>query len=153
MPQLEQTEFFLSQLFWLVVLFVLLFLVLTYFTLPKIRDFLAKRDVFINDHLSRQDDLLKKAELLIQEYEVKIVQAKEEASLIINEAKSRALEESSKLLKITEDNIKQQIKETEERINKEKQIALDNLDKEISSNASLFISKITNQSAEEIKLS
>ena len=63
MPQLEQTEFFLSQLFWLVMLFVVLFVVLTYFTLPKIRTFLNKRDTFINDHLSKQDDLIKKAEI------------------------------------------------------------------------------------------
>jgi len=94
MPQLEQTEFFLSQLFWLVVLFVILFLVLTYFTLPKIRAFLNKRDVFINEHLSKQDELIKKAEGLIQEYEMKIIKAKEEANSIINNAKSQAIEES-----------------------------------------------------------
>ena len=49
MPQLEQTEFFLSQLFWLVILFVTLFLVLTYFTLPKIRAFLNKRENFVKE--------------------------------------------------------------------------------------------------------
>ena len=153
MPQLEQTEFFLSQLFWLVVLFVVLFVVLTYFTLPKIRAFLNKRDTFINDHLSKQDDLIKKAETLIHEYENKIIQAKQEAHSIINKAKFQALEESGKLLKITEDKIKQQIKDTEDRINKEKKIALEDLDKEINASASLFISKVTNQSSEEIKLS
>ena len=153
MPQLEQTEFFLSQLFWLVVLFVILFVVLTYFTLPKIRVFLNKRDTFINDHLSKQDDLIKKAETLISEYENKIIQAKQEADSIINNAKSQALEESGKLLKITEDKIKQQIKDTEDRINKEKKIALEDLDKEINASASLFIAKVTNQSSEEIKLS
>jgi F0F1-type ATP synthase membrane subunit b/b' len=63
------------------------------------------------------------------------------------------LEESGKLLKITEDKIKQQIKDTEERINKEKKIALEDLDKEINASASLFIAKVTNQSSEEIKLS
>ena len=153
MPQLEQTEFFLSQLFWLVVLFVVLFVVLTYFTLPKIRTFLNKRDTFINDHLSKQDDLIKKAETLIHEYENKIIQAKQEAHSIINKAKFQALEESGKLLKITEDKIKQQIKDTEERIDKEKKIALEDLDKEINASASLFIAKVTNQSSEEIKLS
>jgi F-type H+-transporting ATPase subunit b len=153
MPQLEQTEFFLSQLFWLVVLFVILFLVLTYFTLPKIRAFLNKRDVFINEHLSKQDELIKKAEGLIQEYEMKIIKAKEEANSIINNAKSQAIEESEKLLKITEDKIKQQIKETEEKINEEKKNALNELEKEISVSANLFISKITNQPSENIKIS
>ena len=38
-------------------------------------------------------------------------------------------------------------------ISKEKKIALEDLDKEINASASLFISKVTNQSSEEIKLS
>ena len=47
MPQLEQVEFFISQLFWLGVFFVILFSVLTYITLPKIRAFLNQRDDFV----------------------------------------------------------------------------------------------------------
>jgi len=151
MPQIEQTEFFLSQLFWLVVLFVVLFLVLTYYTLPKIGAFLNKRNEFINDHLSKQDELLKKAEFTIKEYEKKIIEVKEEAKTIINDAKSQAINESEKLLRITEDKIKQQIKVTEDKINKEKKLALEEIDKETKNNASLFISKITNQSPENIK--
>ena len=127
--------------------------IFSYFTLPKIRAFLNKRDVFINEHLSKQDELIKKAEGLIQEYEMKIIKAKEEANSIINNAKSQAIEESEKLLKITEDKIKQQIKETEEKINKEKKNALNELEKEISVSANLFISKITNQPLENIKIS
>ena len=61
MPQLEQVEFFISQLFWLGVFFVVLFLVLTYFTLPKIRAFLNKRDEFVQSHISKQDELIKKS--------------------------------------------------------------------------------------------
>ena len=84
---------------------------------------------------------------------MKIIKAKEEANSIINNAKSQAIEESEKLLKITEDKIKQQIKETEEKINKEKKNALNELEKEISVSANLFISKITNQPLENIKIS
>ena len=76
MPQLEQIEFFISQLFWLGVFFVILFVVLTYFTLPKIRAFLNKRDEFVNSHLSKQDELIKKAEQLIENYELKLNEAK-----------------------------------------------------------------------------
>ena len=53
MPQLEQVEFFISQLFWLGVFFVVLFSVLTYITLPKIRAFLNKRDDFVKSHISK----------------------------------------------------------------------------------------------------
>jgi F-type H+-transporting ATPase subunit b len=147
MPQLEQTEFFLSQLFWLVILFVSLFLALTYFTLPKIRAFLNKRDSFVKEHLSKQDALLKKAELLIEEYELKISEAKSEASKIIEESRNKAIKQSEDLIKITETKIQEQIKSSEE-----KEIALKDLDKEIKDSASMFISKITEQRIESIKI-
>jgi F-type H+-transporting ATPase subunit b len=152
MPQLEQTEFFLSQLFWLVILFVTLFLVLTYFTLPKIRAFLNKRESFVEEHLSKQDALLKKAELLIDEYEKKISEAKIEANKIIENARDSALKESENLVKITENKILEQIKATEKKVFEEKEIALKDLDKEIKDSASMFISKITEQRIESIKI-
>ena len=58
MPQLEQVEFFISQLFWLGVFFVILFTVLTYLTLPKIRAFLNQRDDIVKSHISKQDELI-----------------------------------------------------------------------------------------------
>ena len=152
MPQIEQTEFFLSQLFWLMVLFVVLFLVLTYYTIPKIRAFLNKRDNFVKDHLSKQDALIKKAELLIQEYDEKINKAKEEANQIIEEARNTAQKESEVILKTTENKIQKQIKETEDKVMKEKTIAFDNLEKELRESATLFISKITDQPSGSIKL-
>ena len=82
MPQLEQIEFFISQLFWLGVFFGILIVVLTYFTLPKIRAFLNKRDEFVNSHLSKQDELIKKAEELLENYELKLNEAKNQASQI-----------------------------------------------------------------------
>ena len=110
MPQLEQVEFFISQLFWLGVFFVILFSVLTYITLPKIRAFLNKRDDFVRSHISKQDELIKKAESIIENYEAKLTEAKNQASQIINDAKDEALHESERLLKATEEKIQQEIK-------------------------------------------
>jgi F-type H+-transporting ATPase subunit b len=101
MPQLEQVEFFISQLFWLGVFFVILFVVLTYFTLPKIRAFLNKRDEFVQSHISKQDELIKKAEHLIENYETKLNEAKEQARKIVNEAKESAILESVKYVNTT----------------------------------------------------
>ena len=91
MPQLEQVEFFISQLFWLGVFFVILFSVLTYITLPKIRAFLNQRDDFVKSHISKQDELIKKAESIIENYEAKLTEAKNQASKIINDAKDKVL--------------------------------------------------------------
>ena len=99
MPQLEQVEFFISQLFWLGVFFVILFTVLTYITLPKIRAFLNQRDNFVKSHISKQDELIKKAESIIENYEAKLTEAKNQASQIINDAKDKALKESEASIK------------------------------------------------------
>ena len=144
MPQLEQVEFFISQLFWLGVFFVILFSVLTYITLPKIRAFLNKRDDFVRSHISKQDELIKKAESIIANYEAKLTEAKNQASQMINDAKDKALHESEKLLKATEEKIQQEIKLTESRVQKEKEDALSELNTQLKDSATDFISKVTN---------
>ena len=144
MPQLEQVEFFISQLFWLGVFFVILFSVLTYITLPKIRAFLNKRDDFVRSHISKQDELIKKAESIIENYEAKLTEAKNQASQIINDAKDEALHESERLLKATEEKIQQEIKLTESRVQKEKEDALSELNTQLKNSATDFISKVTN---------
>ena len=144
MPQLEQVEFFISQLFWLGVFFVILFTVLTYATLPKIRAFLNQRDDFVKSHISKQDELIKKAESIIENYEAKLTEAKNQASQIINDAKDEALHESERLLKATEEKIQQEIKLTESRVQKEKEDALSELNNQLKDSATDFISKVTN---------
>ena len=144
MPQLEQVEFFISQLFWLGVFFVILFSVLTYITLPKIRAFLNKRDDFVRSHISKQDELIKKAESIIENYEAKLTEAKNQASQIINDTKDEALRESERLLKSTEEKIQQEIKLTESRVQKEKEDALSELNTQLKDSATDFISKVTN---------
>ena len=143
MPQLEQVEFFISQLFWLGVFFVILFSVLTYITLPKIRAFLNQRDDFVKSHISKQDELIKKAESIIENYEAKLTEAKNQASEIINDAKDKAIQESETLIKATEEKIQQEIRQTEERVNKEKDLAISELNVQLKDSATNFISKVT----------
>jgi F-type H+-transporting ATPase subunit b len=143
MPQLEQIEFFISQLFWLGVFFVILFSVLTYITLPKIRAFLNKRDDFVRSHISKQDELIKKAESIIENYEAKLTEAKNQASEIINDAKDKALQESEILIKATEEKIQQEIRQTEERVTKEKDLAISELNVQLKDSATNLISKVT----------
>ena len=143
MPQLEQVEFFISQLFWLGVFFVILFSVLTYITLPKIRAFLNQRDDFVKSHISKQDELIKKAESIIENYEIKLKEAKNQASEIINDAKDKALQESETIIKATEEKILQEIRQTEERVTKEKDLAISELNVQLQDSATSFISKVT----------
>ena len=152
MPQLEQVEFFVSQLFWLGVFFVILFTVLTYTTLPKIRAFLNQRDDFVKSHISKQDELIKKAESIIANYEVKLNDAKSQASQIINDAKDKAMQESESLIKSTEEKIQHEIKMTEARVAKEKDQAISDLNIQLKDSATSFISKVSKIEKENINL-
>ena len=152
MPQLEQVEFFVSQLFWLGVFFVILFTVLTYITLPKIRAFLNQRDDFVKSHISKQDELIKKAESIIENYEVKLNDAKSQASQIINDAKNRAMQKSESLIKSSEEKIQHEIKMTEERVAKEKDQAISDLKIQLQDSATSFISKVSKIEKENINL-
>ena len=152
MPQLEQVEFFVSQLFWLGVFFVILFTVLTYTTLPKIRAFLNQRDDFVKSHISKQDELIKKAESIIENYEVKLNDAKSQASQIINDAKDKAMQESESLIKSTEEKIQHEIKMTEQRVAKEKDQAISDLNIQLKDSATSFISKVSKIENENINL-
>ncbi len=152
MPQLEQVEFFISQLFWLGVFFVVLFSVLTYITLPKIRAFLNKRDDFVKSHISKQDDLIKKAESIIENYETKLNEAKNEASKIISDAKDKAMQDSESLIKSVEEKIQQEIKMTEERVTKEKDLAISDLKNQLKDSATNFISKVTKIEKDNINI-
>ena len=152
MPQLEQVEFFISQLFWLGVFFVVLFSVLTYITLPKIRAFLNKRDDFVKSHISKQDDLIKKAESIIENYETKLNEAKNEASKIISDAKDKAMKDSESLINSAEEKIQREIKMTEERVTKEKDLAISDLKNQLKDSATNFISKVTKIEKGNIKI-
>ena len=152
MPQLEQVEFFVSQLFWLGVFFVILFTVLTYATLPKIRAFLNQRDDFVKSHISKQDELIKKAESIVENYEVKLNDAKSQASQIINDAKDKAMLESESLIKSTEEKIQHEIKMTEQRVAKEKDQAISDLNIQLKDSATSFISKVSKIEKENINL-
>ena len=148
MPQLEQVEFFVSQLFWLGVFFVILFTVLTYATLPKIRAFLNQRDDFVKSHISKQDELIKKAESIIENYETKLNEAKNEASKLISDAKDKALQDSESLIKSAEEKIQREIKITEERT-----ADLDNKINELLSSAKIQSDSLSKSIVEKTKQS
>ena len=135
--------FSFSSFFWLGVFFVVLFSVLTYITLPKIRAFLNQRDDFVKTHISKQDDLIKKAGSIIENYETRLNEAKNEASKLISDAKDKALQDSESLIKSAEEKIQREIKMTEERVAKEKDLAISELKDQLNDSATNFISKVT----------
>jgi len=93
MPQLDITTFS-SQIFWLVITFVAMFLIMWRISVPKISDALEARQKRIDDHLSRAEELKKEAETALAAYEQALAEARSEAQSAVAAANAKLLEET-----------------------------------------------------------
>ena len=93
MPQLDVTTFS-SQIFWLVVTFIALFLTMWRVSVPKISDALEARQKRIDDNLARAEELKNEAAAALEAYEASLVDAHSEAQRAILEANARLADEA-----------------------------------------------------------
>ena len=82
MPQLDSTYWF-SQSFWLILIFTILYLTLSKFFIPRIKDNLDNREKKIKDNLEEAKELSELAEKKRLDYENEIANAKKEVIKII----------------------------------------------------------------------
>ena len=84
MPQLDPT-WFASQIFWLAVTFSLLYLLMSGWLVPRIRDVLEGRQGHIDHDLNRAESLRIEAERIRTEYERRLAQARSEAQSTVQQ--------------------------------------------------------------------
>ena len=92
MPQIEQIASFPSQVFWLVISFMVLFVIMWRIAVPKISDALEARQKRIDDNLERASSIKKEAEAAIEAYEKSLAQARADAQAVIAEANAKLAE-------------------------------------------------------------
>ena len=134
MPQFN-SETFPSQLFWLIVTFVLLYICMNFVVLPRIRDNLRLRKNKISNDIERAELIKEQVNKTMHEYEAKLLQAKTQADQNTKNAIEKANKDFSLQLASVRKNIIKKIKEAEDGVKDYKA----NLEKEIS-NVSLSIS-------------
>ena len=88
MPKLNP-EFWVSQIFWLILTFGFLFVILSKFILPKISNNLELRKSQILDNVETAEKQKIESENKIKEYETLINNSKNEARNYFNEAKKK----------------------------------------------------------------
>ena len=88
MPQLNP-EFWFSQIFWLTITFGILFIILSKFILPKIRNNLETRKSQIMENIEIADNQKTKSEKNLKEYDKIILDAKDKAKKTFNLAKEK----------------------------------------------------------------
>ena len=87
MPQLDPT-YWASQAFWLILVFTILYIAISKFYLPKIKDNLDNRENKIKEDLENANKFKEQSEAKLKESEIILENAKKEVSKIHFESKN-----------------------------------------------------------------
>lgn len=128
MPQLNP-EFWVSQIFWLVLTFGILYLILSKLVLPKISDNLETRKSQILENIEAAEKQREESENKIKQLEKIILESKIEAKNYFNEKRQKILEDINKKRISLEKDIDDEINATEEEINKLKSTSDEKINK------------------------
>ena len=143
MPQLNP-EFFVSQLFWLVVTFLFLLVFLWRVSLPRIGSVLEKREKKINNDISTAKKLQEEAEEIQKILEQKLHNTRTETAEMIKTTSINLQEKISKKLGTLDKDLDKKIDDSANDINKNKNDSLNQINDQICEITKLIFSKITN---------
>ena len=143
MPQLNP-EFFISQLFWLLITFGFLLIFLWRISLPRIRKVLEKRERKINDDIKTAKKLQAEAEEIQKKIELQLHEAKSQSDNLIKKANENLQESAAKQLSKLDTDLNSKIENSSQIIEKNKLESLNNLKLEINTIVKLTFSKISN---------
>jgi len=123
MPQLDPS-IFATQVFWLVLTFVPLYVILRRSVLPRIGEVLAARRRHIDDDLEKASNLKAEADKVLAEYEKTLAAARGEASEALKQESAKMADESARRHEAFARQLALKVREAEERIAKAKAEAL-----------------------------
>tara|TARA_Y100001970_G_scaffold169909_1_gene207664 strand:+ start:431 stop:925 length:495 start_codon:yes stop_codon:yes gene_type:complete len=152
MPQLNP-EFFISQLFWLILSFVFLLLFLWKISLPRISSVLEKRENKINDDISQAKQLQAEAEEIQKKIDIQLQNAKSEASDLIKNTTLSFHQQTTEALKKLDDDLSNKLEKSTETIENNKTNSLQEINNNMYEITKLILSKISriNTDEKEIK--
>ena len=125
MPQLNP-EFWISQIFWLVLAFGALFIILSKFILPKISNNLESRKSQILENIEKQR---KDSENKIKEFEKIILKSNNDAKNYFNTARQKVLNDINIKKEVLDAEIETEIKSAEKEISNLKNKSPENINK------------------------
>ena len=152
MPQLNP-EFFVSQLFWLVVTFSFLFIFLWRISLPRIGNVLEKRDRKISEDLTAAKELQIEAEKIQETIENQLRQARADSSDMIKSSSLSFQEKAQAELNKLDNELDAKIEQSAQAIEKNKNDSVSQIQTQINEITKLTLSKVASfdVSDDEIK--
>ena len=141
MPQLNP-EFWFSQIFWLTIIFIILYTILSKLILPKISNVLETRKSQILDNLDNAEKYKKESDLNLKKYESILNDAKNESNLILSNARKKINEDIDIKKNQLEEDIEKEIQKVELDIKLFKENSLNNINKIAVETSSSLIKSI-----------
>ncbi len=80
MPQLEQVNLFISQIFWLALVFAFIYIFLSRFFMPRISKVVGERETQVKNDIMRADELLAQHKVIKSEIEKILAEARAEGA-------------------------------------------------------------------------
>jgi F-type H+-transporting ATPase subunit b len=120
-------ETFASQLFWLVVTFVLLYAIMAKVALPRVGGIIAQRQKRIADDFAEAEQSKAQSDAAIAEYEKALADARARAQAMANETREQQAAQAAATRKRLEDELNIKLAEAEKTIAATKQDAMTNV--------------------------
>jgi len=122
-----QSESFASQLFWLVIAFVLLYVLMAKLALPRVGGIIESRKKHIDDDVAEAGKLKQQSDEAVAAYEKALADARGRAQAIANETRERQAAEAGAARKKIEYELNAKLAEAEKTIAATKQAAMSNV--------------------------
>ena len=126
MPQLDVSTYS-SQIFWLVVTFVVLYFLLWKVALPKVGEVLSQRASKVEQDLTSASNLKQEAEQILADYEARLAEAKSEAQSVMKQAADEIAADAAKQNDALTAKLEKRMQEAEAKIAEAKNDALSNV--------------------------
>ncbi|MDX8403320.1 MAG: F0F1 ATP synthase subunit B [Mariprofundaceae bacterium] len=97
MPQFD-TTFFSSQIFWTIISFIILFVVLSRWVLPRIAAIIQKRTRLIEEEIEEAHKKRKEMESLKNDYATKLSEIDQEIKKMFDESEKRIVEKRNQMM-------------------------------------------------------
>jgi F-type H+-transporting ATPase subunit b len=138
-----QKETFASQLFWLVIAFVLLYVLMSKLALPRVGSIIEARRARIDGDLAAANELKTSADAAMAAYEKSLAEARSRAQTIGNETRDRLNAEAEKSRKALDEQLNIKLAEAEKTIAATKTAAMSNVRSIATDAASAIVTRLT----------
>ena len=143
MPQLN-TEYWTAQIFWLIVIFSILYLMIWKIFLPRITYSIENRKSRLVNDLDEVQKLKENAEKKLNEYNIIIEKSKKEAQKIIDDSKKKLDKDIENKKQKFSDEIEKELVSTEKEIKDLKKSSISNINTIATETAAEVIKQIIN---------